>query len=610
MKKMKSLNTHGFLSNFMFMISEQWKFERKGLIIPFIRIPSQIAVSLLGIWILKIVLDAVENGVTPQEFVLDIGLMSVLLMFLMYINYYSEQTLYMNCVKIWNLRFYINKVWKIVDMDYPNFASSEGKTKILNGHIACSRNINVNMTSFYPNLFELLINIFGLITFSAALATLNPIIILILVISYVVNAYVILHVEKWEHKSKDELAKINRKFDYVVHETSNKNIAKDIRVYNMITWINHKADQVLNEKINWKKRIETKRFSQLMIASIISFLQNGFAYAYLIWKVWSNDITVGEFAFYFGVISGFAHWLEQIVARVGKLSKANHLVDDYRNLIEIKDNFKRDKGALLPSLHEPVEISLENVTFKYNNSDELILDNINLKISKGEKLAIVGPNGAGKTTLVKLICGLLRPVSGRILINGIDISEFNRDDYYTLITAVFQNVCLLPTSIARNITFSQDSEINWEKLYWCVDKAGIKEKIESLSNGYNTNLVPSVAGSGVDLSGGENQKLLLARALYKNAPLLILDEPTAALDPLAENTMYLKYNEMTENKTSIYISHRLSSTRFCDRIIFLDNHKIIETGSHSALMELGGEYKKNYDIQSQYYKENVGRTEG
>ena len=199
---------------------------------------------------------------------------------------------------------------------------------------------------------------------------------------------------------------------------------------------------------------------------------------------------------------------------------------------------------------------------------------------------------------------MIKPISGHVLINGIELSAFNRDEYYTLVTAVFQNVCLLPISISQNITYESDNEIDKERLEKCIKLADLKDKIETLPGGVDTDLVASVADNGVNLSGGEIQKLALARALYKDAPLIVLDEPTAALDPIAENKMYLKYNELTQNKTSIYISHRLSSTRFCDKIIFIDNGKIIEEGTHDELLALGGKYFEMFHVQSEYYKSN------
>jgi ABC-type multidrug transport system fused ATPase/permease subunit len=361
----------------------------------------------------------------------------------------------------------------------------------------------------------------------------------------------------------------------------------------------------MSEKLALEKCVEAKHFRHRLFEAFLTFVRNGGGYIYLIWRMLSTDMSIGDFTLYFMAISGFGQWLEQIVDRIDKLSNANYKVDDYRNLIDTSDIMKRGNGVRLPSKNEPVEIALENVSYHYEGSDKLILDNVNLKINKGERLAVVGANGAGKTTLIKLICGLLQPVSGRVLLNGVDIKEFNRDEFYTLITAVFQNVCLLPMSISRNITFSSDDDIDKSKLMKCIELANLKAKVESLPNGINTELVPSVAENGVNLSGGEIQKLMLARALYKDAPLIILDEPTAALDPIAENQMYLKYDELTKNKTSIYISHRLSSTRFCDRIIFLKDCKIMESGTHNELIELDGEYRRIFDIQSRYYRDSA-----
>jgi len=602
----KQKNTYGFISNLIFMIREQWNFEKKGVFVPFIRIPSDITVSLLGIWIPKIVLDAIEKSIPVYEFVIQLSLLTIAMMVLMYVSYFAEQSIFMNSVRIWNLHFYIKKSWKIVDMDYPHFASPTGKTKIERAHQALNRNIHVNMVSFYPHFVELIKNMFGFVSYCTILITLNPLIILLLILSYVINVLVVLNIEKWQHHTKDERAKIDRKLDYVVSRTSDSSIAKDIRIYNMKPWINSMTEFFIKEQHNWHKKIASKRYTQVLFETFLIFVRNGGAYIFLIWKMLNNDISIGEFVLYFGAITGFGQWLEQIVSRIGKLSTANYKVDDYRNLIDTMDKMRRIEGVPLPPVGEPVEIVLENVSFNYDGSNEIILDKINLNISKGERLAVVGTNGAGKTTLVKLICGLLEPVSGRVLMNGTDIKEFNRDEYYTRMTAVFQNVCLLPASVAKNITFCSDSEIDWEKLYICAELAAIKEKIESLPNGFDTKLVPSVTEYGIEFSGGENQKLMLARALYKDAPLIILDEPTAALDPIAENHMYLQYDELTKNKTAIFISHRLSSTRFCDRIILINDKKIMETGTHDELMARGGKYKEIFDIQSQYYQNSIG----
>ncbi|MBQ9854990.1 MAG: ABC transporter ATP-binding protein, partial [Clostridia bacterium] len=214
----------------------------------------------------------------------------------------------------------------------------------------------------------------------------------------------------------------------------------------------------------------------------------------------------------------------------------------------------------------------------------------------------------GKTTLIKLICGFLDPTEGRVLLDGRDIREYNRRDYYTMFSAVFQNFSLLAGTIATNV--AQDSEgIDMERVKDCVRKAGLSGKIESLKDGYETYLNREVFEDAILLSGGETQRLMLARALYKDAPFIVLDEPTAALDPIAESEMYQKYNEMTGGKSSIYISHRLASTRFCDRIIMIMDGGIGEEGTHEELLMKGGKYAELFEVQSKYYKEGADECE-
>jgi ATP-binding cassette subfamily B protein len=233
---------------------------------------------------------------------------------------------------------------------------------------------------------------------------------------------------------------------------------------------------------------------------------------------------------------------------------------------------------------------------------------VNLKIAKGEKLAVVGRNGAGKTTLVKLLCGFYDPTEGEVLLNGQDIRQYDRRAYYRLFSAVFQDFSLLPGSIALNVAQSLD-EIDMEKVKDCVRRAGLAEKIEALPQVYETKLGKSVYLDALELSGGETQRLMLARALYKEGAVIVLDEPTAALDPLAERDLYNRYHELTKGATSVYVSHRLASTRFCDRIILIGDGGIAEVGTHETLLAAGGEYAHLFEVQSQYYREG-GDSDG
>jgi ATP-binding cassette subfamily B protein len=275
-------------------------------------------------------------------------------------------------------------------------------------------------------------------------------------------------------------------------------------------------------------------------------------------------------------------------------------ITNIREFLEYEEIFLFEDGDSIEQ-SEKYEIELKNVSYSYPNMDRPCIDHLNLKIKAEEKIAIVGLNGAGKTTLVKLICGFIEPDSGEILLNGKNIKEFNRREYYKIFSAVFQKHSILAASISANIAQSL-TEIDLEKVEMCLEKSGLYEKVERLSEKCNTHIGKEVYDDAIDLSGGEMQKLLLARSLYKEASIFVLDEPTAALDPIAESEIYNKYNDLTWKKTAIFISHRLASTRFCDKIIFIEQGKIMEEGKHDELLEQRGKYYELFHIQSKYYQ--------
>ena len=253
-----------------------------------------------------------------------------------------------------------------------------------------------------------------------------------------------------------------------------------------------------------------------------------------------------------------------------------------------------DKGV-------PYTIALKDVTFRYPGSEREIFSHLNLTLHSGERLAVVGANGAGKTTLVKILCGFYEPDEGEVLLNGVNIKEYDRRDYYRLFAAIFQDFSLLAGDVAENVA-SFERKIDMDRVRDCIGKAGLDKKIEELPEGYHTHLVKEVYEDAAEFSGGEMQRLMMARLLYKDSPVMILDEPTAALDAIAESDIYQKYQELTRGKSSVFISHRLASTRFCDRIILLEDGKIVEEGTHEELLARGKAYARLFAIQSRYYR--------
>jgi ABC-type multidrug transport system fused ATPase/permease subunit len=319
----------------------------------------------------------------------------------------------------------------------------------------------------------------------------------------------------------------------------------------------------------------------------------------------NGSIQVDEFVLYFGAVGSFAGLVGGIFNEFISINATSLVVCDLRDYLNYPDKNNRGSGCELQDFNLPCEIELENVSYKYEASEKDTLSDISLKIKAGEKIAIVGLNGAGKTTLIKNICGLYSPSSGSVKVNGHEVKEYNIYDYYSMFSVVFQDFHFLPVSLANTVSSKTDENTDREKVLECIRLAGLDDKINSLEKGVDSLLDKQLNENGVDLSGGEKLKLLLARAIYKNAPVLILDEPTSALDPIAESELYEKYNELTKNKTSIFISHRLASTRFCDRILYLEDGRIIENGSHDELIKLNGKYAYLFGIQSHYYKDNI-----
>ena len=456
---------------------------------------------------------------------------------------------------------------------------------------------------------NILANLLGFAVYLALLSSLSPLLILVVIATTAAGYFVSRKVNQFGYLHREEEAAYTAEMRYVKRTVTSRAFAKDIRIFGLKPWLMEVWQKSFQLYESFLRRREKHYFLTNLADFLLSLLRNGIAYAYLLHLTLTEGLSASTFLLYFTAASGFTQWITGILEQFTQLSKESQEISVVREFLEWPEGFQLTGGDPIPdAVNGTYELQLEHVTYRYPGAAEDTIHDLSLTLHRGEKVALVGLNGAGKTTLVKLLCGFLDPTQGTVRLNGVDIRRLNRRAYYKLFSAVFQEFSLLEATVAENVA-QQVEGIDEEKVWQCLENAGLSDAVRALPQGLQTHLGRSIYDDGTELSGGQTQRLMLARALYRDGAVLVLDEPTAALDPITESEIYLKYSEMTQGKTSLFISHRLASTRFCDRIILLENGSIAEEGSHEALLQRGGSYAKLFSVQRRYYEEG-GESHG
>lgn len=557
--------------------------------------------SVAELLIAPAILNKIELSASLGSVVLTIAAFALVLMLLSGLRSYVDTNALFGRIAVRSQGIYLSISRKYAETSYPNLLNTDFLALGEKASAACAGN-SESSEAIWTTLTDLMTSCIGFIVYLALLTNLNLWLAALVAATTAVSYFASKRINEWGYLHRSEELELTKKIEYANKTATSREFAKDIRMFGLRGWLEDLWGSTMRLYSAFCAKRERKYIWANIIDIVLTFLRNGIAYAFLIGITVKNGLPASQFLLYFAALSGFAQWVVEILDKLSVMHKQSLDISTIREFLDWDEPFDLNGGERIAfEPNKQYEIRLDNVSFRYPKADKDTLSHINLTVHPGEKLAIVGLNGAGKTTLVKLVCGFLDPTEGRILLNGEDIRKFNRNDYYALFSAVFQEFSVLDVTVKENVAQCVDG-IDETRVWQCIDKAGLTEKIQSLPKGIETHLGRRVFKDGVEFSGGQTQRLMLARALYKNAPILVLDEPTAALDPIAENDIYQKYNEMTHGRTSFFISHRLASTRFCDRIIFVDGGRIAEEGTHDELLKNGGGYAYMFEVQSKYYR--------
>ena len=594
----------GFFSNLKFVLKVMKKYSPMLLFLlpvsAMISVGNRYTVSFL----IKYIIDIATNHGTLQQLLITLGIFSVIFITLWNTNSWYNSKTEIKCI-IARMNLILEK--NLITMTMPFIYTED--PNMLDCNQKASQAVGGNQQGV-EGMMHIILNFSGslgaVIAGLSIISTINFKIVILMIAIALANFFISNLANKWCKKHVwDELAPWWRKRWYMDIALGDFSYAKDIRMFGLKNYLTHKFQEINKIRFNYQKKNNRVWLLVSIASSFFWVISQVLIYIYLIRCIFAKTITIGNFTLYLSATATFFECVMSLLNSITNFLNNSRYVDDFRSFYEMPELRQNlpDQKTNLPKLQPQsyYEFEFQNVSFKYPRAERFALQNVSIKIKAGERLAVVGLNGAGKSTFIKLLLRLYQPTEGKILLNGIDIQTYDLNSYFKIFAPVFQEVNLFAMSFAENVSMKSLENTDKDLAHQSVVQSGLEEKLDSLEKGLDTQLLKVIYDDGIDLSGGQKQKLALARALYKNSPVVVLDEPTAALDAIAESKLYSDFDKLIGGKTSIYISHRLSSTQFCNNVAMFKDGKLIEYGTPESLLKQNGEYANMFKIQAQYY---------
>lgn len=599
---------YGVFSNTWYLLKAIAKFEPKILFMILLGMVTEPVMQYLWTFLSKFIIDVIAENGGVDRLLRIILIFAVLQLVTLMLSTYRNKDMWTRFVSV-RFGLLTLKNQKVMTMNYQHLEDSDVMDCYQKASQACGGNDN-GVEGLQRTFANALINLMVALAGVLILGTMHPGVVALMLVLSVVHFTIRDRVnKKAKEKVWDPLATWWRKDNYMGYMTTNFSAAKDIRMFGLKDWLLAKYREL--QKIRYDKEILNARiwFISNLTHDLLWAAAQGAIYAWLIAGTVRGEITPGNFALYLTSSATFYNYVFYALRGFGDMLARSREVDDFRSFMDFEGG-GMDEGEEVP-VSTAYEFEFKNVSFKYPKSDTYALKNLSLTLSPGERLAVVGLNGAGKSTFIKLLLRLYEPAEGEILLNGVNVNRYARGSYYRLFAPVFQDVELFAFPLSENISMQEPQDTDKHKAEECLVKSGLEDKLKDLPSGMDTEVLKVIHDDGTDFSGGEKQKIALARALYKDASVVVLDEPTAALDALAESKLYQDFDKLIGERSAVYISHRLSSTQFCSHVAMFAEGELVEYGTHKELLEKDGAYAKMFHTQAQYYVEDAeGVTAG